>query len=115
RTGGARLCRASRRPGAYDQDLAAEHAVPILLSWRSVGLPRYADSECSDNDDGRGSLLLLSDNEEGLLRLSLSNRAIGLSPRAFWSSAKNCVRLQSRSDSAARELTKIYRCSNIVP
>ena len=28
---------------------------PILLSWGSIGLPRYADSECSNND-GRGSL-----------------------------------------------------------
>ena len=79
---------ASRRPRAYDQDLAAEYAVPILLSWKSIGLPRYADSECNDNDDGRGSLLLLSDNEERLLRLSLSNGAIGRSTRSFWSSAK---------------------------
>jgi len=60
---------------------------------RSIGLPQYADSECNDNDDGRGSLLLLSDNEEGLLRLSLSNGAIGRSTRSFWSSAENCVRL----------------------
>ena len=68
---------------AYDQGLATEHAVPILLSWRSVGLPRHADSECSDNDDGRGSLFLLSDSEEGLLRLSLSNGAIGRLMRSF--------------------------------
>src|SRR5262249_55363985 len=114
-TGGARLFRASPRPGAHDQNLAAEHAVSILLFLRSVGLPRYADSEGSDNDDGRGSFILLSDNKEGVVRLSLSDGAIGLSTRSFWSSAKNCVRLQSRSDSAARELTKIYRCSNIVP
>src|SRR6516164_5644646 len=74
--------------------LDAEHAVPILVSWRSIGLPRYADSECSDNDDGRGSLLLLSDNEEGLLRLSVSNGAIGRFEAVFieWSSAKKCVK-----------------------
>ena len=82
RTSGARLCWASGRPRAYDQDLAAEHAVPILLSWRSIGLPQYADSECSNNDDRRGSLLLLSDNAEGLLRLSVSNGAIGRSTRS---------------------------------
>src|SRR5262249_17033485 len=29
--------------------------------------PRYADSGCNNNDDRRGSLFLLSDNEEGLL------------------------------------------------
>src|SRR5262249_6049142 len=68
---------------AYDQDLAAEHAVPILLSWRSIGIPRYADSECSDNDDGRGSLLLLSDNEEGLRRLSLSKEPLTVWIRSF--------------------------------
>src|SRR5262249_19690732 len=39
--------------------------------------PRYADSGCNNNDDRRGSLFLLSDNEEGLLRLSVSNGAIG--------------------------------------
>ena len=38
---------------AYDQGLATEHAVPILLSWRSIGLPRYAD--CNNDDDERGS------------------------------------------------------------
>jgi hypothetical protein len=37
---------------------------------------------------GRGSLLLLSDNEES------------------WSSAKKCVRLQSRCDSAARDVAR---------
>src|SRR5262249_13155593 len=109
RTNRARLCWASRRPRAYDQDLAAEHAVPILLSWRSIGLPRYPDSECSDNDDGRGSLLLLSGNKEGLFRLSLSNGAIGRFDSVFfeWPSATKWIRLQSRCDSAARAQRKL--------
>jgi hypothetical protein len=80
--GRRRLCWAPGRPRTHDQDLAAEHAVPILLPWRSIGLPQYADSECNDNDDGRGSLLLLSDNAEGLLRLSVSSGAIGGSTRS---------------------------------
>ena len=110
RTSGPWLCWASGRARTHDQGLAAEHAVSILLSRRSIGLPRYAD--CNNDDDERGSLPV-SDNEKGLLRLSLSNEAIGRSTRSFWSSAKNCVRLQSRCDSAVRELTKTYRRSNI--
>jgi len=46
----------------------------------SIGLPRYAD--CNNDDDER-DLYLLSDNEKGLLRLSVSNEAIGRSTRVF--------------------------------
>src|SRR5262249_50361009 len=58
----------------------------------------------SDNDDGRGSLLLLSNNEEGLFRLSLTNGAIGRFDSVFfeWPSATKWIRLQSRCDAAAR-------------
>ena len=58
---------------------------------------------------------MLSHNEEGLLRLSLSNGAMAVRRGLFGRPRRTGVRLQSRSDAAAGELTKIYRCPNIVP
>src|SRR6516164_2425445 len=66
------------------------------------GLLDFSDMQTATTTMTSGDLHLLSDNEKGLLRLSLSNEAIGRSTRSFWSSAKNCVRLQSRCDAAAR-------------
>ena len=77
------------------------------------GLLDFRDMQTATTTMTSGDLYLLSDNEKGLFRLTVSNEAIGRSTRSFWSSAKNCVRLQSRCDSAVRELTKTYRRSNI--